>query len=161
MVAHEYGHHVQNLLGVLGRAQQGAQGATGNGVRTELQADCYAGVWAHYAAITKQPGTDVTYLEPLSDKDIADALSAASSVGDDRIQKQATGRIRPRNSGPTVRRRNGRSGSPSGSDGDPSSATPSAHGSELARGQFGGDVGALGVELKNPLIGSVSGSGSG
>ena len=95
VVAHEYGHHVQNLLGVLGRAQQGAQGATGNGVRTELQADCYAGVWAHYAAITKQPGTDVTYLEPLSDKDIADALSAASSVGDDRIQKQATGRINP------------------------------------------------------------------
>ena len=38
---------------------------------TELQADCYAGVWAHYAAITKQPGTDVTFLEPLSDKDIA------------------------------------------------------------------------------------------
>ena len=95
VVAHEYGHHVQNLLGVLGRAQQGATGATGNGVRTELQADCYAGVWAHYAAITKQPGTDVTYLEPLSDKDIADALSAASSVGDDRIQKQATGRINP------------------------------------------------------------------
>ena len=64
-------------------------------VRTELQADCYAGIWAHYAAVTKQPGTDVTYLEPLSDKDIADALSAASSVGDDRIQKQATGRINP------------------------------------------------------------------
>lgn len=95
VVAHEYGHHVQNLLGVLGRAQQGAQGATGNGVRTELQADCYAGIWAHYAAITKQPGTDVTYLEPLSDKDIADALSAAASVGDDRIQKQATGRVNP------------------------------------------------------------------
>ncbi len=95
VVAHEYGHHVQNLLGVLGRAQQGATGATGNGVRTELQADCYAGVWAHYAAITKQPGTDVTYLEPLSDKDIADAMSAAASVGDDRIQKQATGRINP------------------------------------------------------------------
>ncbi|TGD90311.1 hypothetical protein BayCH28_00090 [Mycolicibacterium sp. CH28] len=95
VVAHEYGHHVQNLLGVLGRAQQGAQGAGGNGVRTELQADCYAGVWAHYAAITKQPGTDVTYLEPLSDKDIADALSAAASVGDDRIQKQATGRVNP------------------------------------------------------------------
>ena len=95
VVAHEYGHHVQNLLGDLGRAQQGAQGATGDGVRSELQADCYAGVWAHYAAITKQPGTDVTYLEPLSDKDIADALSAASSVGDDRIQKETTGRVNP------------------------------------------------------------------
>jgi predicted metalloprotease len=95
VVAHEFGHHVQNLLGVLGRAQQGATGAQGNGVRTELQADCYAGVWAHYAAITKQEGTDVTFLEPLSDKDIADALSAASSVGDDRIQQSSTGRVNP------------------------------------------------------------------
>ncbi len=95
VVAHEFGHHVQDLLGVLGRAQQGATGAQGNGVRTELQADCYAGVWAHYAAITKQEGTDVPFLEPLSDKDIADALSAAASVGDDRIQKSATGRVNP------------------------------------------------------------------
>lgn len=95
VVAHEYGHNVQNLLGDLGRAQQGAQGANGNGVRTELQADCYAGVWAHYASITRQQSTGVPYLEPLSDKDIADALSAAASVGDDRIQKQATGRTNP------------------------------------------------------------------
>jgi uncharacterized protein len=95
VVAHEFGHHVQNLLGVLGRAQQGPGGSEGNGVRTELQADCYAGVWAHYAAITKQEGTDVTFLEPLSDKDIADALSAASSVGDDRIQEASTGRVNP------------------------------------------------------------------
>src|SRR6478672_3717168 len=95
VVAHEFGHHVQNLQGVLGRAQQDPEGATGGGVRTELQADCYAGVWAHYAAITKQQSTGVPFLEPLSDKDIADALSAASSVGDDRIQKQATGRINP------------------------------------------------------------------
>ncbi|WP_396905966.1 neutral zinc metallopeptidase [Mycolicibacterium phlei] len=96
VVAHEFGHHVQNLLGVLGRAHgPGAAGPTGAGVRTELQADCYAGVWAHYAAITKQEGTDVTFLEPLTDKDIADALSAASAVGDDRIQKQATGRVNP------------------------------------------------------------------
>jgi predicted metalloprotease len=95
VVAHEYGHHVQNLLGVLGRAQQGAQGATGNGVRTELQADCYAGIWAHYASTVKQQSTGVPYLQPLSDKDIADALSAAASVGDDRIQQESTGRINP------------------------------------------------------------------
>lgn len=95
VVAHEFGHHVQDLLGVLGRAQQGPGGAEGNGVRTELQADCYAGVWAHYASVTKQESTGVPFLEPLSDKDIADALSAASSVGDDRIQKAATGRINP------------------------------------------------------------------
>ncbi|MGV0852467.1 KPN_02809 family neutral zinc metallopeptidase [Mycolicibacterium phlei] len=96
VVAHEFGHHVQNLQGVLGRAHgPGAAGPTGAGVRTELQADCYAGVWAHYAAITKQEGTDVTFLKPLTDKDIADALSAAAAVGDDRIQKQATGRVNP------------------------------------------------------------------
>lgn len=95
VVAHEFGHHVQDLQGTIGRAQQGPGGAEGNSVRTELQADCYAGIWAHYASITKQQGTDVTFLEPLSDKDIADALSAASSVGDDRIQKAATGRVNP------------------------------------------------------------------
>jgi len=64
-------------------------------VRTELQADCYAGVWAHYAAVTKQSSTGVPFLEPLSDKDISDALSAASAVGDDRIQEAATGRVNP------------------------------------------------------------------
>ncbi len=95
VVAHEYGHHVQQLQGVLGRSQQGAQGAGGNGVRTELQADCYAGIWAHYASTVKQESTGVPYLQPLSDKDIADALSAAASVGDDRIQKEATGRVNP------------------------------------------------------------------
>jgi predicted metalloprotease len=95
VVAHEYGHHVQQLQGILGRSQQGAQGAGGNGVRTELQADCYAGIWAHYASTVKQESTGVPYLQPLSDKDIADALSAASSVGDDRIQKESTGRVNP------------------------------------------------------------------
>lgn len=95
VVAHEFGHHVQDLQGTLGRAQQGAQGASGGSVRTELQADCYGGVWAHYAAITKQEGTDVTFLQPLSDQDIKDALSAASSVGDDRIQQESGGRVNP------------------------------------------------------------------
>ncbi len=95
VVAHEYGHHVQQLQGIIGRSRQGAQGALGNGVRTELQADCYAGVWAHYASTVKQESTGVPYLEPLSDKDIRDALSAAASVGDDRIQKAATGHINP------------------------------------------------------------------
>src|SRR6201998_2724434 len=95
VVAHEYGPHVQQLQGILGRSQQGAQGAGGNGVRTELQADCYAGIWAHYASTVKQESTGVPYLQPLSDKDIQDALSAAASVGDDRIQKEMTGRINP------------------------------------------------------------------
>jgi uncharacterized protein len=95
VVAHEYGHHVQQLQGLLGRSQQGAQGAGGNGVRTELQADCYAGIWAHYASTVKQESTGVPYLQPLSDKDIQDALSAAASVGDDRIQRETTGRTNP------------------------------------------------------------------
>jgi uncharacterized protein len=95
VVAHEFGHHVQDLEGSLVNAQRDPQGATGGGVRTELQADCYAGIWAHYAAITKQQSTGVPFLEPLSDKDIADALSAAASVGDDRIQQSATGRVNP------------------------------------------------------------------
>jgi predicted metalloprotease len=94
VVAHEFGHHVQDLLGDIGRAQQGAQGALGNGVRTELQADCYAGIWAHYASTVNQKN-GVPYLNPLTDKDIQDALSAASSVGDDWIQKQSTGRVNP------------------------------------------------------------------
>lgn len=95
VVAHEFGHHVQNLQGILGRAQQDPQGAQGAGVRTELMADCYAGVWAHYASITRQESTGVPFLEPLSDKDINDALSAAASVGDDRIQAAATGTVNP------------------------------------------------------------------
>jgi uncharacterized protein len=95
VVAHEFGHHVQNLLGDIGKAQQGAQGATGNSVRTELQADCYAGIWAHYASTVKQQSTGVPFLKQLTDQDIADALSAASSVGDDRIQKETRGRVNP------------------------------------------------------------------
>ena len=95
VVAHEYGHHVQQLQGLLGRSQQGAQGSGGNGVRTELQADCYAGIWAHYASTVKEESTGVPYLQPLSDKDIQDALSAAASVGDDRIQKASTGHVNP------------------------------------------------------------------
>ncbi|MGA3255209.1 MAG: neutral zinc metallopeptidase [Mycobacterium sp.] len=95
VVAHEYGHHVQQLQGLLGRSQQGAQGSGGNGVRTELQADCYAGIWAHYASTVKEESTGVPYLQPLSDKDIQDALSAAASVGDDRIQKASTGHVSP------------------------------------------------------------------
>ncbi|MGK2879881.1 MAG: KPN_02809 family neutral zinc metallopeptidase [Mycobacterium sp.] len=95
VVAHEFGHHVQNLQGLLGRAQQGAQGANGSGVRSELQADCYAGVWAHHAAVTRQTDTGVPYLEPLTDADINDALSAAASVGDDRIQQSTSGQVNP------------------------------------------------------------------
>lgn len=76
-------------------AQEDPEGPTGGGVRTGLQADCYAGVWAHHAAGTTQGSTGVPFLEPLTDKDIADALSAASGVGEDRIQEAASGLVNP------------------------------------------------------------------
>ncbi|WP_369047260.1 KPN_02809 family neutral zinc metallopeptidase [Sinomonas sp. P10A9] len=95
VVAHEYGHHVQDLLGTLGYAQKDPQGPQSGSVRVELQADCYAGMWAHYASTVNDPATGKPYLQQITQKDVQDALSAASSVGDDRIQKSATGRVNP------------------------------------------------------------------
>ncbi len=94
VVAHEFGHHIQNLIGD-SRRQSGLKGAESAAVRTELQADCYAGIWAHYADKTPAPGTNEPLLNPLTDRDIADALSAAAAVGDDHIQEQSTGSVNP------------------------------------------------------------------
>ncbi|KNH15614.1 membrane protein [Arthrobacter sp. ZBG10] len=95
VVAHEFGHHVQNILGDLDRAQQDPQGPESGAVRTELQADCYAGLWARHATTVADPATGQPYLEPLTQQDLNDALSAASAVGDDRIQESATGQVNP------------------------------------------------------------------
>lgn len=92
VVAHEYGHHLQNILGVLQKAQDGRTGPLSGGVRVELMADCFAGVWAHHASTTKDKDGN-TLLQPLTDDDINSALSAASAVGDDHIQQSMGGGV--------------------------------------------------------------------
>lgn len=88
VLAHEYGHHVQNLTGVMQEYPNNGTGPDSNGVRTELQADCYAGAWV--AAAGEQVDENGTpYLQPPTDQQISDALAAAAAVGDDHIQAEA------------------------------------------------------------------------
>ncbi|MBZ0115079.1 MAG: neutral zinc metallopeptidase, partial [Thermoanaerobaculia bacterium] len=91
VVAHEVGHHVQNLLGISQQVTQeqrrvGRAQANALSVRLELQADCLAGVWGHHAAKKRN------LLEP---GDVEEGLAAAAAIGDDRLQKQAGARVRP------------------------------------------------------------------
>jgi hypothetical protein len=91
VIAHEVGHHVQNLLGITEQAerlgaQMGSQGSNGASVRMELQADCFAGIWGNHAQVQRN------ILEP---GDVEEALNAAAAIGDDRLQKQARGQIVP------------------------------------------------------------------
>ena len=87
MIAHEVGHHIQNVTGVFDRVRQSASRANQNemSVRQELQADCYAGVWGHYAA---KRGV----LEP---GDVEEGLTAAAAIGDDQIQRKTQGQVTP------------------------------------------------------------------
>lgn len=89
VLSHEYGHHVQDLLGLLDTsALSRSSGPQSMSVYTELQADCFAGVWAHHAEATG-------YLEQVTKEEIAQALDAAAAVGDDRVQSQSQGYISP------------------------------------------------------------------
>ena len=87
ILAHEYGHHVQNLTGVLQNADRDT-GPQGGQVRIELQADCYAGLWVGNAL-------DTGFVEDITRQDVSDALDAAAAVGDDRIQERSQGRVIP------------------------------------------------------------------
>ena len=94
VVAHEWGHHIQNIGGILERAQDGQTGPASNAVRVELQADCFAGAWTADAA-TVPDSSGVPFLQEPTEAEIRDALDAAAAVGDDRIQQATQGQVSP------------------------------------------------------------------
>lgn len=91
VLAHEYGHHVQNVLGTMSRVRT-QQGPTSDAVRLELQADCYAGMWTR-AATGTEDASGQALISELTDEDVRLALEAASAVGDDRIQQRTQGQV--------------------------------------------------------------------
>ncbi|MCF4121476.1 neutral zinc metallopeptidase [Antribacter sp. KLBMP9083] len=95
VIAHEFGHHIEQLVGAMDAADRSGTGPESDAVRIELMADCLAGMWAHRAATEVDPDTGVTFLEPITDAQLRDALSAAAAVGDDRIQEATTGQVNP------------------------------------------------------------------
>ena len=93
VIAHEFGHHVQNILGLTERAQRDrSTGANSASVALELQADCFAGVWGHDAMQTGRAAAGRVELEA---GDVEEGLQAASSIGDDRLQRMSKGRVSP------------------------------------------------------------------
>lgn len=93
VIAHEFGHHIQNLLGTMSKVKT-QQGPNSDSVRLELQADCYAGMWAHSATTTEDSQGNVL-IQDLTNQDIQEGIAAAKSVGDDTIQKETSGRVNP------------------------------------------------------------------
>jgi predicted metalloprotease len=94
VVAHEFGHHIEQLDGSMNRANRGGTGADSDSVRIELKADCLAGMWADNATTTDR-GDGKPYMQPITQSDLQNALGAAASVGDDHIQQSMTGRVNP------------------------------------------------------------------
>jgi hypothetical protein len=86
VIAHEVGHHVQNVLGLMDDRSARDTGPQSKAVRLELQADCFAGVWAHHAQKARAI---------LEEGDIEEALNAAAAIGDDRLQRQTQGQVVP------------------------------------------------------------------
>ncbi len=98
VIAHEYGHHIQNVTGVMERADRGGSGAESDSVRIELQADCYAGMFLGNATgvtVVNEDSGEKQIIEPITEEQLADALSAAAAVGDDHIQEQSGGGVNP------------------------------------------------------------------
>jgi predicted metalloprotease len=93
VLAHEYGHHIENLLGYMGRVRT-QQGPNSDAVRLELMADCLGGMWAKHATTAEDASGEPLILE-LTDQDIREALDAAAAVGDDAIQERGSGRVNP------------------------------------------------------------------
>jgi predicted metalloprotease len=93
VIAHEFGHHVQHLLGITESTRSDPRpGANSASVALELQADCFAGVWGNAAAQSGRAATGKPELDP---GDVEEGLQAAAAIGDDRLQKRATGRVAP------------------------------------------------------------------
>ncbi len=94
VIAHEYGHHIQRISGIFDQADRSGTGPDSDSVRIEVQADCFAGAWVA-AASTTDDASGTRFLEPVTRQQVADALSAASAVGDDRIQQAAGAGVNP------------------------------------------------------------------
>jgi len=95
IVAHEWGHHAQHSLGIMDSADRTDTGPSGDAVRTELQADCFAGMFVGAAAGTVDPDSGETFLREPTRDEVASALEAAAAVGDDRIQRTAGQDVTP------------------------------------------------------------------
>ncbi|MFY9262032.1 MAG: metallopeptidase [Actinomycetaceae bacterium] len=97
ILAHEWAHHIQYQTGILQQVDHNSSGPRSSMVRSELQADCLAGVWIHHAATTIDPDTGIPFMREPTRAEIESALAAAEAVGDDRIYENAGMPVNPDN----------------------------------------------------------------